>query len=306
MAAIICVTDYKMIEYHRLNESQSINFWRPSARYNIKKLYPNDLVFFLSTNKNQGSGNKKVIVGYGHFVKEHIMSLKRMWSKYENKNGCASEQELYESIKLHTDVIPEKIHCLEIVDMVYFGQPIYPEEFGISSRVNKYLESYAYLNDEHQTINYILAKASEFSGSNLLQQGKIEQEKEQINKDLLLNRVYEIAEKVGELNYPKEVNSLNRKVIKNNLMNDPKLQKLIHPHQFYSWRNKIVTIYLPMMINSRNDVWVKAIAGQLKMWAEETGNINNLIIKVYLKPMSKTLLNNYLKWPSNFEFIAVN
>ena len=306
MAAVVCVTDNKMIEYHRLNENQSINFWRPSARFNIKKLYPNDLVFFLSTNKNQGSGNKKVLVGYGHFVKENIMSLKRMWNKYGCKNGCGSEQELYESIKLHTDVIPPKIHCLEIIDVVYFGQPVYPEEFGISSKVNKYLESYAYLNDEHQTINFILAKATEFSGSNLLQQGTIEQEKEQIHKDLLMNRVYEIAEEVGELNYPKEVISLNNKVTKKYLTTDQKIQKLIFPHQFYSWRNKIVTIYLPMMINPRNDVWVKAAAGQLKMWSEKTTNINNIIIKVYVRPLSKTLLNNNLKWPSNMEFIVVN
>ena len=48
MASIVYVTDKNMIEFHRLNGNQSLNFWRPMSQKKIRNFHPGDMIFFLT------------------------------------------------------------------------------------------------------------------------------------------------------------------------------------------------------------------------------------------------------------------
>ena len=65
MAAIAYITDSKMLEYHRLNASMTMNFWRLSPLLSFTDFKKGDLLFFLSKDKNHMRHKEKGIVGYG-------------------------------------------------------------------------------------------------------------------------------------------------------------------------------------------------------------------------------------------------
>ena len=91
MAAIAYVTDEKMIEYHRVNGSNSIVFWRLSTKkfsdFNI-----GDLLFFLSKDTTTKTRKEKGLVGYGRFVGSSSMAISTMWRKHRTKTGYISKK----------------------------------------------------------------------------------------------------------------------------------------------------------------------------------------------------------------------
>ena len=148
MAAIAYVTDEKMIEYHRVNGSNSIVFWRLSTKkfsdFNI-----GDLLFFLSKDTTTKTRKEKGLVGYGRFVGSSSMAISTMWRKHRTKTGYISKKELYGAIEKSkkTKKMPEKINCLVLDRVVFFRNPIYLSDLGY--KIPKNLESFTYL-DKHE------------------------------------------------------------------------------------------------------------------------------------------------------------
>ncbi|MGI6607741.1 MAG: hypothetical protein ACOX1F_02000 [Erysipelotrichaceae bacterium] len=148
MAAIAYVTDEKMIEYHRVNGSNSIVFWRLSTK-NFSGFNIGDLLFFLSKDITTKTRKEKGLVGYGRFTGSSSMSVSSMWRKYKTKTGYVSRKELYEAIEKSkkTEKIPEKINCLVLDRVVFFRSPIYLSDLGY--KISNNLESFTYL-DKHE------------------------------------------------------------------------------------------------------------------------------------------------------------
>ncbi len=148
MAAIAYVTDEKMIEYHRLNGSSSIVFWRFSKK-NFSDFNIGDLLFFLSKDSTTKTRKEKGLLGYGRFMGSFTMSMATMWRKYKTKTGYISRKELYEAIDKSNKAKerPEKINCLVLDRVVFFRSPIYLSDLGYNIPIN--LESFTYL-DKHE------------------------------------------------------------------------------------------------------------------------------------------------------------
>ena len=162
MASIVYLTDRKMIEYHRLNGSRMMNFWRPTTTRRILDFKQGDLLFFLSKGTERGITKEKGIVGYGRYQKNSNLSFKQMWKVYGLQNGYDQEKELYDAIlKISkTNKIPKTLSCLYLIDVVYFQTPIYLSEIGV--KISKMIESYFYLDkDDPLATAKILNKAKE-------------------------------------------------------------------------------------------------------------------------------------------------
>ena len=144
MTAIAYVSDENMLEYHRLNGSQEIVFWRTSTK-KFSSFQVGDLLFFLT--KTSGRRKEKGVVGYGCFTGEKQMSLDALWKKYNDKTGYRSKAELKQAIETKTEKVPEKISCLFLNNVIFFMGPIYLSELGINLPSN--LESFTYL-DTHE------------------------------------------------------------------------------------------------------------------------------------------------------------
>ena len=67
MASIAYVSDQNMLDFHRINGSQEIVFWRLSTK-KFSSFMPGDLLFFLSKAPETIKNNEKGIVGYGCYV----------------------------------------------------------------------------------------------------------------------------------------------------------------------------------------------------------------------------------------------
>ncbi|MBR2599853.1 MAG: hypothetical protein IKD84_02960 [Erysipelotrichaceae bacterium] len=148
MAAIAYVSDDKMLDFHRINGSQEIVFWRLSTK-KFSSFQPGDLLFFLSKGMDNTRHREKGIVGYGCFVGEKQMSVRNLWHKYNHATGYKNKEDLVTAIMKTTknNEMPEKISCLFLKDVIFFQGPIYLSELGIKLPSN--LESFTYL-DAHE------------------------------------------------------------------------------------------------------------------------------------------------------------
>jgi len=160
MSSIAYVTDRKMIDYHRLCGNTTMNFWRLSAGKEFTDFHRGDLLFFYT--RMSGRTREKGFVGYAHFESAHPLSLRQMWKRYGTLNGYYTQDELAEAIRRASknDEIPEKMNTLFLKDVVFFNEPVIPEEIGIL--ITPKLESYQYIDkDDPQATVRILKKAEE-------------------------------------------------------------------------------------------------------------------------------------------------
>lgn len=159
MSSIAYVTDEKMIEYHRLCGSRTMNFWRLSSKKDFTDFRKGDLLFFYTRSRRT---KKKGFAGYAHYTSSHRLSLKQMWAKYGTENGYDNQEGLEDAIRRAAKgrTIPEKMNCLYLTDAVFFQSPVYPEDVGLT--INDNLESYCYLDQEDpQTTVRILHQAEQ-------------------------------------------------------------------------------------------------------------------------------------------------
>ena len=167
MSAIVYVTDSKMLELHRLNNHKTMNFWRVSTNVNFSDFGVDDLVFFLSKDKEHKKKNEKGIVGFGRLKDISVASTKTMWNKYHEYNGYMSLEEFKKAIsKVAKDKkLPSKISSFYLENVTFF-QPIYLSECGIN--ISNKVESYIYLKDNEVVLKLLkLAKHSDDLWSSL-------------------------------------------------------------------------------------------------------------------------------------------
>ncbi len=162
MSSIAYVTDKRMIEFHRLNGNDGINFWRPSAGKRFSDFNSGDLLFFLAKGTERDVTREKGIIGYGRYTYSEALSAKQMWSRYETLNGYHSENELKEGILKvsKSNTLPSRISCLHLKDVVFFQSPLYLSDLGM--KISNKIESFIYLDKEDpEMTTKILLKANE-------------------------------------------------------------------------------------------------------------------------------------------------
>jgi hypothetical protein len=161
MSSIAYTTDQEMIEYHRLCGNRDVNFWRLSARAGFTDFKRGDLLFFYAYGQSK---RKKGFVGYAHFESTSRLSLNEMWKRYGTANGYSSKERLKEAIELasRTGAVPDTMNCLHLKDCVYFSDPVYPKEAGLS--INEKLESFTYLDRNDPTATLRILRIAEKRG----------------------------------------------------------------------------------------------------------------------------------------------
>ena len=124
MSAIAYVTDSKMLELHRLNRHKTMNFWRLSTNISFSAFHEDDLVFFLSKDKEHRNKDEKGIVGFGRLKKMSVASIKKMWERYGIYNGYQTLDDFKQAIlKVAKDKkLPKKISGFYL-ENVTFSNP---------------------------------------------------------------------------------------------------------------------------------------------------------------------------------------
>lgn len=200
MSSIAYITDSKLLELHRLHNHKTMNFWRLSNKINFTDFYVNDLVFFLSKDKEHMKGKEKGIVGFGRLKNINQSSVKSMWKKYGNLNGYNTLEEFKETIIKNSKdkKLPEKISSFYLENVTFF-QPIYLSECGFNISTN--VESYIYLKNEEVVIKLLeLAKKNKDIWSQLSE--------EEIDNEELLFSINSIHNKIKDLELPKKANKI--------------------------------------------------------------------------------------------------
>lgn len=155
MAAIAYITDSKLLEMHRLNADKTMNFWRLSTKIHFSDFEKDDLVFFLSKDKDLMKNKEKGIVGFGKLDAIYSYSPKTMWTKFEKENGYNTYEEFKEAIekasKKHE--LPKKISSLYLTNVIFFQSPIYLSELDI--KISNKVESYVYIKPEKSVIKLL-------------------------------------------------------------------------------------------------------------------------------------------------------
>jgi len=162
MSSIAYITDKKMIEFHRLNGNDTINFWRPSSSKRFTDFQPGDLLFFLAKGTERGPLKEKGLIGYGRYTQAIKLSFKQMWNQFGLLNGYPSEAALKEAIlKVSKEkTLAHAFGCIKLSNIVFFQSPVYLSELGLT--ISPSLESYIYLDKEDpQTTAMILKKAQQ-------------------------------------------------------------------------------------------------------------------------------------------------
>ena len=208
MSAIAYITDSKMLELHRLNNHKIMNFWRPSGNINFTDFGEDDLLFFLSKDKEHRKKKEKGIVGFGRVKQMQTASTKTMWDRYGIYNGYNTYEEFKEAIlKVCKDKkLPKKISGFLLEDVTFF-QPVYLSECGM--KISNNIESYIYLKSEKTVLNLLdLAKQSgdlwsDFTGN-----------AQAIEKEKLLYALSAAHETIGDIPYDEKTSKKAYKAIR--------------------------------------------------------------------------------------------
>lgn len=162
MSSIAYVTDKHMIEFHRLNGNDGINFWRPSLGKRFTDFNSGDLLFFLAKGTERLHSKEKGLIGYGRFSHNESLSYRQMWNRYGTLNGYPSEGSLKEAILrvAKSKTLPAHLSCLHLKDVVFFQSPVYLSELGL--QISNNVESFIYLDREDADMTTkVLLKANE-------------------------------------------------------------------------------------------------------------------------------------------------
>lgn len=277
MASIVYVTDKNMIEFHRLNGNQSLNFWRPMSQKKIRNFHPGDMIFFLTKTMNGQKGNEKGIVGYGKYVKSRTMSFDQMWRQYQQENGFSTKGELATAItNLTSDgEMPEQLNCLYITDVLFFNYPIYLSEFGMNVPVN--MESYMYLDDnkEGKAIScQILEKAKEIgidTWSAAMNNKVVDVLK--FEEDVTLLKVSAMHLKIQDYPYTDAEARKNKNKYKEVKNEDQWIYPLIYSeYEWMKWIDRDIHIFIPAYIGHKDSNKIKLMLGHVMMWKHITKN----------------------------------
>ena len=270
MASIVYVTDKNMLEYHRLNGNETMNFWRPMSQKNIRDFHVGDLIFFLTKIKEKGRGNEKGVVGYGRYSEMNSMTFKQMWKAYGNENGYSSKDKLEKAITNLTSnkELSEILNCIYVTDVLFFNEPIYLSTLGVTIPVT--MESYIYLyNKEKEDVTYELLKKAKEVGVDIwaaAMNNKVANVL-QFEEELALHQVSLVQKKIGDFTYSEYEEKQNRKIIKKRLREGRWIYKLKYSeYALMILENMIPIIEMPLIISVKEKNRAKLLIGHLKMW----------------------------------------
>ena len=155
MAAIAYITDSKLLELHRLNAHETMNFWRLSVKTTFSDFAKGDLVFFLSKDREHMKEKEKGIVGFGKLEAIHVYTPKTMWNKFGQENGYNTYEEYREAIKRVSKdhSLPKRISSFYLKNVVFFQAPIYLSELGMD--ISSKTESFVYIKPEESVIKLL-------------------------------------------------------------------------------------------------------------------------------------------------------
>jgi len=178
-----------MIEYHRINGNQTMNFWRLSSQRKFTHFYRGDYLFFLAKGSEHKITREKGIVGYGKLDYSKTMTLTQMWKEYEQLNGFGTKEEFKDAVlKISkSKTIPKSMHSLFLKDVIFFKYPLYLSEIGI--QVSSNLESYFYLDRQGVSATVKILKKAEEIGIDTWQVALDDQINKQIFKQDLETHV---------------------------------------------------------------------------------------------------------------------
>ena len=270
MSSIVYVTDRNMIEFHRLNGSETLNFWRPMSKKKIRDFHPGDLIFFLTRVKERGTGNEKGIVGYGRYTKMNNMTFEQMWKRYKQENGFSTKEELKNAIASFNvnKEIPKMLNCLYITDVLFFSRPIYLSKIGLNVPSN--IESFMYLDSgDREDVTYQLLEKAKEVGIDVwtaaINNKSINVVK--FEEDLALHKASIIHREIEDFSYTETEERKVNALIKKMMSRDRKLQKLKYSNYEIMKREKEkIIIYIPALVSVKETTRLKQLIGHIEMW----------------------------------------
>jgi len=303
MASIVYVTDKNMLEYHRLNGNETMNFWRPMSQKNIRDFHIGDLIFFLTKIKEKGRGNEKGVVGYGRYSKMNNMTFEQMWKVYGNENGYSSKDKLEKAITNLTSnkELPEMLNCIYVTDVLFFNEPIYLSTFGVN--VPSTMESYIYLyNKEKEDVTYELLKIAKEVGVDIwaaAMNNKVANVL-QFEEELALHQVSLVQKKIGDFIYSEYEEKQNRKIVKDKLREHRWIYRLKYSeYALMTLENMIPIIEMSLIVSVKEKERTKLLVGHLKMWeihAEKDWTINVITNEKVYAEISTYFVNSQIKF----------
>lgn len=263
MASIAYVTDRRMIEFHRLNGSKTMNFWRPGNQKKFSDFHEGDTLFFLVKGTERPGTKEKGILGYGHLLKTQTMTLRQMWNTYGTENGYSSEEELNEAILKVSKgkKIPVRINSLYLTDVVFFQSPVYLSEIGI--RISNRLESYLYLDQKDPTVTTRLLNKAKESGMDvwsLAMNNEIQDEN--FFEEEEIRHVISTIHRSLKLQLTDWERRKSRRWMKEYLIDHPEAKTIKGSKiEAYSYQDGICTFILPMVSGKNLDNPTQAMIG---------------------------------------------
>lgn len=290
MASIAYVTDHEMIEFHRLHGNTQIIFWRPTSQKKFSRFHYGDYLFFLAKGSEKGKRREKGIIGYGRFTKEFVIGFEEMWRRFKTKTGYQDKEALYEAIikVAKQRELPDKLHCLNLEDIVFFQSPVYLSELDI--RISKQIESYIYLDQENSLVSSQIIQKGAIYGQDLWT-STISQENLTIEHDAIVCMLQNI--------YAKFKTEIYTSYEKNKIASFAKLfmeentSRFITPgmDDFYTIEGSKLTIYLPCIASMQTfDRNILYCIGRYQMY--QTG-LNELNLHAELFILFDDDINNY-------------
>ena len=237
MSAIAYVTDSKMLELHRLNRHKTMNFWRLSTNISFSAFHEDDLVFFLSKDKEHRRKDEKGIVGFGRLKKMSVASIKTMWERYGIYNRYQSLEDFKQAIlKVAKDrKLPKKISGFYLENVTFF-QPVYLSECGID--LSNKVESYIYLKDSDVVMKLLaLAKHSGdlWTGTSEDQEAISEEEKRYV--------LFKIHEEIKDIEQDEKTRKRANKALKKYMEEHPNFRPLYDSgNELYHFNNDLIEI----------------------------------------------------------------
>ena len=282
MSSIAYITDNKMLEHHRLNNHNAMNFWRVTANVNFSDFGSDDLVFFLSKDKEQMNNKEKGIVGFGRVKQIHIETIKKMWEMYGDLNGYKTIEEFKDAIiSVSKDKkLPRKISSFYLENVMFF-QPIYLSECGME--ISRNVESYVYLKPEELVIKLLeLAKENKDIWSNV--DDKLIEEETNLYSIFLSHKI------IGDINYEEKLKKKINKNLKKYLQENPKYKFIKNSNtELYKLNNN----ELEIVYYHDKDIDDRLLIGQATIFKNEL-SILNPKINITFKTTDRTAKTEYL------------
>lgn len=266
MSSIAYITDNKMLEHHRLNNHSAMNFWRVTSNINFSDFGIDDLVFFLSKDKEQMNNKEKGIVGFGRVKKIHTESIKKMWEMYENLNGYKTIEEFKEAILAVSKdkKLPRKISSFYLENVMFF-QPIYLSECGME--ISRNVESYVYLKPEELVLRLLeLAKENKDLWSNI--DDRLIEEEMNLYSTFLSHKI------INDISYPEKLEKKINKNLNKYLENNPRYEFIQNSKtELY----KLSDNDLEIVYYHDKDVEERLLIGQAKLFKNQLTILNSKI-----------------------------